>query len=135
LVTRLILETDVDRPRSVIAKFPSPVPDNRGVAHTYDMYGREVRFYQEIAPTTRMRTPVCHYADFDPASQDFVLLLEDLGHLRIGDQVAGCTRRSACERLGADPLPRPHLSRQPDAARRDDSRLSGRLAGRPGAVR
>jgi hypothetical protein len=95
LVTRLILETDVDRPRSVIAKFPSPVPDNRGVAHTYDMYRREVRFYQEIAPTTSMRTPVCHYADFDPASQDFVLLLEDLGHLRIGDQVAGCTLNEA----------------------------------------
>ena len=37
-VIRINLESDVG-PTSVIAKFPSPVVDNRAVAEAYDMYG------------------------------------------------------------------------------------------------
>ena len=90
LVTRLLLETE-DGPASIIAKFPSPAPENRAVAATYDMYGREIRFYQEIAPTLGLRTARCHHAAHDPDTQNFVLLLEDLTDYRIGDQVAGCS--------------------------------------------
>ena len=94
LVTRLHLDAD-QGPSSLIAKFPSPAAENRAVAQLYNMYGREVHFYQEIAAAIRLRTPICHYADFDPANSDFVLLIEDLQGLRIGDQVAGCTRPEA----------------------------------------
>ena len=80
---------------SVIAKFPSPAPENRAVAATYDMYGREVRFYQHIAPRISMRTPACYFAWHDAESNDFVLLLEDLQGYRIGDQVAGCSAEDA----------------------------------------
>jgi hypothetical protein len=76
-------------PRTLIAKFPSPVAANRAVADTYDMYGREVRFYQELSPATTLPHPRCHFAARAPASSDFVLLLEDLGDRRIGDQAAG----------------------------------------------
>ena len=94
LVTRVHLSA-AEGPPSIIAKFPSPAAENRAVAHTYDMYGREVRFYQQTANTLRLRTPTCHHAEFDPQSQDFVLLLEDLQDWRIGDQVAGCSRNEA----------------------------------------
>ena len=94
LVTRLHLEAD-QGPQTLIAKFPSPAPENRAVAQTYDMYGREVRFYRDIADGIRLRTPACHHAQFDQASQDFVLLIEDLKGYRIGDQVAGCSRLEA----------------------------------------
>jgi aminoglycoside phosphotransferase (APT) family kinase protein len=90
LVTRVHL-TSADGPESLIAKFPSPAPENRAVAATYDMYGREVRFYQDIASHLPMRTARCFHAEHDPDTQDFVLLLEDLTGYRIGDQVAGCT--------------------------------------------
>ncbi len=76
-------------PRSLIAKFPSPIAANRAVADTYDMYGREVRFYQELAPITRLPHPRCLFAGRAAHSSNFVLLLEDLGDRRIGDQVAG----------------------------------------------
>ena len=101
MVTRVLLTTDADNPQSIIAKFPSPSADNRAVASTYNMYGREVQFYEDIAPKVEMRTPRCFYSAFDAASEDFVLLMEDLGHLRIGDQVAGCTLEEARAILSA----------------------------------
>ncbi len=94
LVTRVHLEAE-DGPATLIAKFPSPAPENRAVAATYDMYGREVRFYQDIAEQLPMRTAACLFAAHDPETQGFVLLLEDLVDYRIGDQVAGCTLEEA----------------------------------------
>jgi thiamine kinase-like enzyme len=94
MVCRIHLDAD-DGPASLIAKFPSPAPANRFVAHTYDMYGREVNFYQHVASRLRLRTPACYYAAFDADSQDFVLLIEDLQGYRTGDQVAGCTLAEA----------------------------------------
>ena len=101
MVTRVRLTTASDNPQSVIAKFPSPNPTNRVITRTYSMYAREVMFYQSIARKVEIRTPHCFYATIDPATDDFVLLLEDLGHLRVGDQVAGCTLAEARSVLSA----------------------------------
>lgn len=97
LVARVVLEVEGDShaPRSLIAKFPSPVAANRAVADAYDMYGREVRFYQELALETRLGHPRCYFAARAPSGSDFVLLLEDLSERRIGDQVAGSDLRDA----------------------------------------
>ena len=43
------------------------------MAQLYNMYGREVHFYQQIAEAIRLSTPACHYADFDPDDSDFVV--------------------------------------------------------------
>lgn len=80
---------------SLIAKFPSPVSENRAVAQAYDMYGREVGFYRDVAPEISLRVPACYHADLDSDSGSFVLLLEDLRDLRTGDQVRGCTHEDA----------------------------------------
>ena len=93
-VTRVRLTTS-QGPHTIIAKFPSPAEENRAVAAAYNMYGREVLFYQELASLTGVRVPDCYFARFEADKQDFVLLLEDLAHLRIGDQVSGCTEREA----------------------------------------
>jgi len=95
LVTRVQLHSAGNGPSSVIVKFPSPSADNRAVAATYNMYGREVQFYQSIAKSVSVRAPACYFAAIDPATNDFVLVLEDLGGMRIGDQVAGCTLEEA----------------------------------------
>lgn len=89
LVTRLHLSAD-DGPETMIAKFPAET-ENRAVAEIYDMYGREYRFYTQVAPTVPMRSPRCFHASFNPDNSDFLLLLEDLEGFRLGDQVAGCT--------------------------------------------
>ncbi len=65
-----------DAPRSVIAKFPSPSPENRAVAELFDMYGREVRFYQRLAAAIPVAKPHCYFAEFDEPSNDFVRLLD-----------------------------------------------------------
>tara|TARA_A100001037_G_scaffold298327_1_gene321841 strand:- start:13595 stop:14629 length:1035 start_codon:yes stop_codon:yes gene_type:complete len=101
MVTRVLLTTAAENPQTVIAKFPSPSPDNRAVASTYNMYGREIQFYDGIAQSVEMRTPHCFFAAFDESTENFVLLLEDIGHLRVGDQVEGCTLPEAKAILSA----------------------------------
>ncbi len=107
LVTRVHLSA-ARGPATVIAKFPSPVADNRAVARTYDMYGREVAFYRSVAPRISLRVPACYHAELDRQQGDFVLLLEDLGNLRVGDQVAGCSATDA--RLVVEGIARLHAS-------------------------
>ena len=94
LVTRVHLDSD-GGPDSIIAKFPSPAEENRAVAATYDMYGREVNFYKYLASQIDLRVPDCYYAEMNPETAEFILLLEDLKDLRIGDQVAGCNEADA----------------------------------------
>lgn len=79
-------------PASVVAKFPHP--PSRGVAEYQRWYEREVLFYTELAETTPLRTPRCFAAEIAP-NDDFVILLEDLGHLSQGDQVRGCSADEA----------------------------------------
>ena len=90
LVARLHIEGK-GTPDTLIAKFPTPTPENRAVAEVYDMYGREYRFYTQVAPTVPLRSPHCYYAAYDDDSGNLALLLEDLGKLRLGDQVKGCS--------------------------------------------
>lgn len=94
LVTRVHLESS-DGPETLIAKFPSPFPENRAVADTYDMYNREYQFYTQVAPNVPLRAPKCYYAEFNPDNRDFVFLLEDLRGFRVGDQIEGCSVREA----------------------------------------
>lgn len=94
MVTRVHLTSD-GAERTIIAKFPSPAEENRAVAAVYDMYAREVNFYQHIAKHIDLRVPDCYYAAFNADNLDFILLLEDLQGMRIGDQVAGCNEIDA----------------------------------------
>ncbi len=94
LVTRVHL-TGPSAPASIIVKFPSPSADNRAIAALYDLYGKEIRFYRDLAPHISLRTPAFLGAEYDETSQEFVLALEDLGRLRIGDQIEGCSLSEA----------------------------------------
>ena len=94
LVARLHLDGEAV-PATMICKFPTQTPENRGVAEVYDMYGREYRFYTQVAPTVPLRSPQCFFAAYDADSGDVALLLEDLKDFRLGDQVAGCSQDEA----------------------------------------
>jgi len=87
-VTRANFTSDGSR-SSVIIKFPSSAPENRGVAMHYNMYGREADFYREYAAHVPVRVPAAYAVEFDSQTHDFVLVLEDLQGYRLGDQVAG----------------------------------------------
>lgn len=93
LLYRLTLTYDAPSPgapASVVLKLPTVDPTMRYLANSLNAYGREVKFYREIAASAPFAAPGCHAALIDPDSHDFVLLLEDVSGLRGFDQITGC---------------------------------------------
>lgn len=87
---RLTMTGTGDAPPTLVVKLPSIAPSSRFVAQMLSMYRREVGFYAELSARTPLAHPRCLYADFDEATQNFVLLLEDLGGRTTIDQLEGC---------------------------------------------
>jgi hypothetical protein len=86
-------------PRAVVAKFPTSSPDIRTMMHPTRIYEREHRFYDEVASHSPVRTPAVYHVTCEPAAEPaderYILLLEDLSGLTLGDQVAGVTPAQA----------------------------------------
>lgn len=82
-------------PASLIAKFPTYGPENRGVADLFRFYETETRFYEELADKVELRTPRRYYSARALDSTDFILLMEDLAPASVGDQVVGCSSAQA----------------------------------------
>jgi hypothetical protein len=86
-------------PAHVMAKFATNVPEIRTMMHPTRVYEREHRFYEQLSAETPVRTPdvyhvTCDVSD-DPMAERYLLLLEDLGGLELGDQLAGVTPEQA----------------------------------------
>jgi aminoglycoside/choline kinase family phosphotransferase len=81
-------------PDSVVVKMPTQNAANRQTAIKFHNYRREVLFYRDLAHQTAARMPIVYYADIIGDDQ-FVLVMEDLGDYRIGDQVIGATADEA----------------------------------------
>jgi hypothetical protein len=88
-----------EAPARVIVKFPSQSADIRAMMHPTRIYEREHRFYAELADDSPIRTPVIHHVMCEPADvpadEKYVLVMEDLSGLTLGDQVAGTTPEQA----------------------------------------
>jgi hypothetical protein len=50
-----------------------------------------VFFYQSLQEAVNIQTPLIYHAEIDPASHEFVLLMEDLAPGVQGDQLQGCS--------------------------------------------
>jgi hypothetical protein len=99
-------------PASVVAKLPAVDPTSRATAAAVRSYEIEVSFYRELAPELPVRAPHCYLALHDEASDDFILLLEDLAPARQGDQLAGCSVDQAA--IAVAELPKLHAPRWGD---------------------
>ena len=69
VITRLFLELDPPGsvgPRTLIAKLPTPVAQNRVLGELLGAYEREILFYEELAPELPLRVPATYYTAFDP---------------------------------------------------------------------
>lgn len=91
-VTRLTLtwEAGADPgPPSIVAKFPSALPENRALGQALGLYAIEHRFYAELAGDVGLRTPQVWFTGADPDQGRFVVLLEDLGACTRYDQLDG----------------------------------------------
>ena len=69
-------------PASVIVKLPSSDAMAFRFSRWLSLHRREHVFYRDIAPLGYVRAPTLFYGDYDPDSNRFVLVLEDLGHMR-----------------------------------------------------
>ncbi len=83
-----------DQPATMMAKFPTQSPEVKAMMRPTRVYEREHRFYLELAAQTPLRTPdayhvLCETSDDDAVDEEYLLLMEDLSDLTIGDQVAG----------------------------------------------
>src|SRR5215211_781541 len=54
-------------PGSLIAKCSTPNPQVRPLLHSMGFYEREVRFYEQVAPRSKLLTPRCYFSALDPA--------------------------------------------------------------------
>ena len=80
-----------DAPARLIAKIPTDAEANRQVGLVLRLYEREGRFYREVADSVSFRVPRCYLSEIDAEQGRFVILMEDMGHLEEGDQLAGIT--------------------------------------------
>lgn len=76
-------------PPSVVVKLPSPFEENRAQGVGMGMYEAEVRFLNELATRTPVRLPKVYFAEIVSGTAEFAIVMEDLGHLEIGDQIVG----------------------------------------------
>lgn len=93
VLNRVTLRYDRDEPgapESLIVKFPTTSEANRPVADHFRVYEREAKFLRDVAPQTSASLPAVYGVELEEPSGEFVLLLEDLGAYRMGDQVEGC---------------------------------------------
>ena len=80
---------------SVIVKSPSRDAVSRATANAQHLYEREVSFYRELRPQVKVRTPVPRHVEFNPATDDFLLVLEDLTPTAVVDQFSGMSLSQA----------------------------------------
>jgi hypothetical protein len=82
-------------PRTLIVKLSATDDTYRDYLANYGSYTREVRLYNEIAPTLLVTTPRSHRSLVSDDGRVCVMLLEDFSDHRAGDQLAGCSETDA----------------------------------------
>jgi hypothetical protein len=90
-------------PATAIVKMPTLDPGGREICRIFQFYEREIRFYEEIASKISMRVPRCSATAMDTQADDYLILLEEMTDVTVGDEVAGRTRGRRAIRAGAVP--------------------------------
>jgi hypothetical protein len=77
-------------PASVVGKFASADEQSRATGLALRAYEIEVRFYREVAARVAARVPSPYFADVEPETGWFTLILEDMVGAQQGDQIEAC---------------------------------------------
>jgi len=81
-------------PSTMICKIPTQDQNVRQMLAAARVFEREALFYRDLAPALDV-VPRAYGVAEDPEHDDYVLLIEDLSHLRVGDQAAGVSEKDA----------------------------------------
>jgi len=82
-------------PATLAGKFPAADQTSRGTAAAFGLYAKEVGFYRELRHHLGVRVPATIVADIAADGVEFILLFEDLGPARGGNQLASCSAADA----------------------------------------
>ena len=80
-----------DAPATLVGKFPSDNEASLMTAKMLGHYEREVNFYRTFPKVAGRITPSALYTDYDPDTNRFALIMEDMAPSEQGDQLAGCS--------------------------------------------
>jgi ubiquinone/menaquinone biosynthesis C-methylase UbiE len=97
---RLQIEYDLQEPgapATAFAKLSSAYPAVREKLRAVGLYETEAGFYRDVAvgQALPMRVPRPYASLYDSATSASILVIEDLGHARFCDHVAGCSPADA----------------------------------------
>jgi aminoglycoside phosphotransferase (APT) family kinase protein len=87
-------------PATLAGKFPAADATSRGTAAAFGLYTKEVGFYSELAGQLEVRVPRTFAAEIAEDGVEFVLLFEDLGPARQGNQLESCSYADARAAIG-----------------------------------
>ena len=76
-------------PKSVIVKMPALDPNATFTSTVLKMYIREVKFFKTLAKDVPFKVSKSYYGEVNEETSQFAMVVEDLGDLRIVDQVKG----------------------------------------------
>jgi hypothetical protein len=76
-------------PDSVIVKLPALSEEAVFTSTMLRMYIREVRFFEQLASQSPVRVPAGYYGAVDEDTSGFVVVMEDMGTMRMVDQLQG----------------------------------------------
>ena len=88
-------------PATLVGKFPSGSEASLTTAKMLGHYEREVNFYRTFPKVAGRITPTAVYTDYDPETNRFALIMEDMAPAEQGDQLAGCSVAEAERALDA----------------------------------
>lgn len=97
-VVRINLTFDRDHPdlpATCIIKLPSVDPAVREQAISADLFGRENTFYSNYNSDGPGRPPQHYYSIADRDNDDYILVMEDLGHARFAKQLESTSAEDA----------------------------------------
>ncbi|GGF17400.1 DUF7064 domain-containing protein [Williamsia phyllosphaerae] len=85
-----------DGPAAVIVKVAASDETSRSSGVSMGLYEREVRFYQDVAPSIDSRALAgCLHAEYEPESGTFCLVLEDVSPATVGNELDGASPGAA----------------------------------------
>lgn len=82
---------EANAPDSLYVKFSTP----HDMLERVGAYQNEVRFYQQLASRSTLRTPHCYYSDINTETGEHILLLEDISPARNDTFIAGYSPKDA----------------------------------------
>ncbi len=92
---------DMDAPATIVAKLPTTNPENEWIVDHFGYDRREAGAYRDLRPWERAPAPTCLAQGWDDDTGRGWLLLNDLGSLSGGDQLAGATDAEALAMVDA----------------------------------